>query len=397
MSTSPIQRSERPSAHVRQLFLGLDPLLLLAAAGLVVCSFLTLRNLPASIYGSEAHKQVFYAAGGVVVALLVSRFDYTLLREYRYVFYGLAIVLNLVVFAFPAPPGAGAQRWIPFPGFSFQSSEFGKILIVLSLAAFAVDRSRRLSEHRTMARLILLALIPAMIVMKQPDLGTGLIYVIIAIAVLYFLGTSWKHLGALGALVVVAAVLVVVVAPTFGVHLLKGYQSQRLTTFLNPPAYCNAQKDTTCYQLQQSLIAIGSGQKTGVGAANATQAIGGYLPVASSDFVFAALAETYGFAGAAVLLSLYALLIWRTIRIVTMAKNLYGTLIAGSILAMFMFQTFLNIGMTLGIMPVTGVPLPLVSYGGSSVLVTFLAIGLLESIHVQARATSAGKAKVLIV
>ncbi|MGH2861653.1 MAG: FtsW/RodA/SpoVE family cell cycle protein, partial [Trebonia sp.] len=191
--------------------------------------------------------------------------------------------------------------------------------------------------------------------------------------------------------------IVLTVAPTLGVNVLKPYQKQRLTTFITPPAHCNPAKDQSCYQLDEGLIALGSGQKTGTGAAKASQATGGFIPEASSDFVFASLGEMYGFAGAAIVLSLYALLIWRTLRIVTMAKNLYGTLVAGSILAMFMFQTFLTIGMNLGIMPVTGIPLPLMAYGGSSVLTTFIAIGLLQSIHVQARMSSAGKARVLIV
>jgi rod shape determining protein RodA len=290
-----------------------------------------------------------------------------------------------------------AHRWIPVPIFNFQSSEFGKLLLLVSLSAFAVDRSRRLSERRTIARILLLALVPAMIVMKQPDLGTGLVYVAMAAAVLFFMGVSWRHLTALAALVVVAITLVLAVAPIFGINVLKGYEKQRLTTFINPPTVCNTALDPTCYQEHESLIAIGSGEKTGRGAAGATQTLYHFLPVPQADFIFAVIGETYGFAGAAIVLSLYALLIWRTLRILTMAKNLFGTLIAGGILAMLMFQVFLNIGMTIGIMPVTGVPLPLLSYGGSSVVVTFLALGLLQSIHIQARMASAGKARVLIV
>src|SRR5207302_8425765 len=150
-----------------------------------------------------------------------------------------------------------------------------------------------------------------------------------------------------------------------------------------------------CYQLQQAEIAIGSGQKTGRGN-NATQTKLNFLPANDTDFVFAAVGETYGFVGAAVVLSLYALLIWRALRTLTMSKNLYGTLIVGGILAMIMFQVFVNVGMTIGIMPITGVPLPLMSYGGSSVLITFIAIGLLQSIHVQAKLTAASKGRSLV-
>jgi rod shape determining protein RodA len=235
-----------------------------------------------------------------------------------------------------------------------------------------------------------------MIVIKQPDLGTGLVYLTVGAAVLYFAGVIWKHLAALAATFAVAIALVVVAAPAVGVHVLKQYQMQRLTTFVNGTSNCPS-GDPTCYQLQQSIIAIGSGQKTGRGVEGATQTRYNYIPEDQNDFIFAVVGETYGFAGAALVLSLYALLIWRTLRILTMSKNLFGTLVAGGILAMLMFQIFLNVGMTIGIMPVTGVPLPLMSYGGSSVIVTLLAIGLLQSIHVQARMASASKARVLLV
>jgi rod shape determining protein RodA len=143
-------------------------------------------------------------------------------------------------------------------------------------------------------------------------------------------------------------------------------------------------------------VAIGSGQKTGRGPEQATQTKLDFLPEHHTDFVFSVVGEEFGFMGAALVLSLYALLIWRALRILTMAKNLYGALIAGGVAAMLMFQIFVNVGMTIGIMPITGVPLPLMSYGGSSVLVTFLAVGLLQSIHVQARMSSAAKRRELI-
>jgi rod shape determining protein RodA len=268
-------------------------------------------------------------------------------------------------------------------------------MLIVALAAFAVDRTRRLHERRTTAQVMLLAIFPALIVIAQPDLGTGLVYVLIAFAVLFFAGTSWKQITAIIVLFVAAIVFVLAVAPGLGVHPLKTYQQERLTTFVNPPKVCTP-KDTTCYQLQQSLIAIGSGGKTGRGVGGATQTKFHFLPEDQDDFIFSVVGETYGFVGAALVLSLYALLIWRTLRILTMAKNLFGTLIAGGILAMLMFQVFVNVGMTIGIMPVTGVPLPLLSYGGSSVLVTFIAIGLLQSIYIQARVSTAGKTRALL-
>jgi rod shape determining protein RodA len=167
---------------------------------------------------------------------------------------------------------------------------------------------------------------------------------------------------------------------------------QRLTGFLHP----SHDPRNQTYNITESLIAIGSGQKTGRGVNGASQTNLHFLPENQTDFIFAVVGETYGFVGAALVLSLYALLIWRCLRILTMAKNLYGTVIAGGILAMLMFQVFVNAGMTIGIMPITGVPLPLMSYGGSSVIVTFMSIGLLQSIYIQARMTSGGKSRALL-
>jgi rod shape determining protein RodA len=209
--------------------------------------------------------------------------------------------------------------------------------------------------------------------------------------VLFIAGTSWKQLTTLVAIFVASIAIVVGGAPALGVHVLKPYQTQRLTGFLHPS---HDPKNQT-YNITESLIAVGSGGKTGRGV-NATQVKLHFLPAPNTDFIFSAVGETYGFAGAALVLSLYALLIWRGLRILTMAKNLYGAVIAGGILAMLMFQVFVNTGMTIGIMPITGVPLPLMSYGGSSVLVTFICVGLLQSIHIQARMASAAKGRALV-
>ncbi len=371
-----------------------DFLLLLAALGLVACSLITLKG--ATRMTDPGHplyyvdRQAIYAGVGLVVAIVLSAIDYSRLRQYRYVMYGLVIALNIVVFG--APRIRGAHRWIPLPFLQFQSSEFGKVLLIVSLAAFLVERSRRLHERRTTARIMLLALVPAMIVMPQPDLGTGLVYVAIGFTILYFAGTSWKQLTALVAAFAASIAIVLVGAPAAGYHLLKPYQVQRLTGFLNP----SHDPRNQTYNITESLIAIGSGQKSGRGVANASQTNLHFLPENQTDFIFAVVGETYGFVGAAIVLSLYALLIWRALRILTMSKNLFGTLIAGGILAMLMFQVFVNVGMTIGIMPITGVPLPLLSYGGSSVLVTFIAVGLLQSIHIQARMTAAAKSRALV-
>jgi rod shape determining protein RodA len=394
MSVTPIYTPEESGVQRgRSLFL-FDPLLMIAAFGLVACSLITLKGATrtatpgAPLYYVE--RQAIYAGIGLVVAVILSRIDYSRLREYKFGMYGLIIALNIIVFGMPAI--RGSRRWIPLPFFQVQSSEFGKVLLIAALAAFAVDRSRRLHERGTTVRIMLLALVPAMIVIPQPDLGTGLVYVAIAFTILFVAGTSWKQLTALVAMFAASIAFVLVAAPALGVHVLKPYQVQRLTGFLNP----SHDPRNQTYNISQSLIAIGSGEKTGRGVAHATQTSLHFLPENQTDFIFAVVGETYGFVGAALVLSLYALLIWRALRILTMAKNLYGALIAGGILAMIMFQVFVNVGMTIGIMPITGVPLPLMSYGGSSVLVTFIALGLLQSICIQARLNTAGKARALV-
>ncbi len=380
-----------PAPRVR---LPLDLLVTLAVLGLGACSLVTLRSATSNLVASQpdyyVERQGIYLAIGFALMLGLSRIDYSRLREFKYGLYA-ALLLSILAVLGLGRAANGSQRAINLPFFSFQASELGKVLLILALAAYVVDRSRRLGERDTTARVMLLALFPAMLVIAQPDLGSGMVYVAIALMVLFLAGTSWKQIAGLITLGILAIALVLVAAPAMGVHVLHGYQLQRLTAFLHPSDNANSQG----YQQNESKIAIGSGEVTGRGALNSSQQQLGYLPESSTDFVFAALGERFGFVGAALVLSFYALLIWRTLRIVVMSKNLFGTLVAGGVLAMLMFQVFVSVGMTVGIMPITGVPLPLMSYGGSSVISTFLAVGLLQSIYVQARTAAAYKGRVL--
>jgi rod shape determining protein RodA len=216
------------------------------------------------------------------------------------------------------------------------------------------------------------------------------VYVVIAFAVLFIAGTSWRQLSALVALIALALAFILAAAPVAGVHVIKPYQEERLTAFLHPSS--NPQKQG--YQQEEAKIAIGAGQKTGRGA-NASQIPNGFVPESNTDFIFAAVGEQYGFVGAALVLSLYGLLISRALRMIVFSKDLFGSLVAAGVTAMLMFQVFVNVGMTIGIMPITGVTLPLMSYGGSSVITTLLAIGLLQSIYVQGRSAQAMKGRVL--
>jgi rod shape determining protein RodA len=387
--TSPIHRSVDELAAPERRPLRFDPLLALAVVGLLACSIVVLATATRDdIPGSPSYyviRQSVYAIVGLVLMVALTRTDYSRLREMRYGLYATMIGLIALVIAFGAT-ARGSRRAFSLPFFSFQPSELGKLLLIVTLSAFVVDRVRRLRDRETTARVMLLALAPAMLVMLQPDLGTGLVYVTIGLAVLFVAGTAWRHFAALAAIAAVGVAVSLVAAPAVGIEVLKPYQTDRLTAFLNP----SDDPAEEGYQQNQSQIAIGAGQKTGRGDA-ATQTKLNFLPEHHTDFVFAVVGEQFGFLGASIVLSLYALLIWRILRILTMAKNLYGALIAGGVLAMLMFQVFVNVGMTIGIMPITGVPLPLLSYGGSSVLVTLMAMGVLQSIHVQARMTAAAK------
>jgi rod shape determining protein RodA len=385
---------EAPVQSTRTLRMPLDPLLTLATLGLGICSIVTLgaatRNLVAGQPRYYVDRQATYLIVGLVLMAVLSRVDYSRLRHVMYGIYAALLLSILAVLALGHESALGAQRAIEFPLFSFQASELGKILLILALSAFLVGRSRQLREVGTTVRVMIAALVPALFVIAQPDLGSGLVYMVIAFILLFVAGTSWRQLTGLIVLVLAAATVVLVAAPAAGVHVLKPFQEERLTAFLHPSS--NPQKQG--YQQEESKVAIGAGQKTGRGS-SATQTKLNFVPEDHTDFIFAAVGEQYGFVGAALVLSLYALLIWRTLRILTMAKDLFGSLVAAGVVAMLMFQVFVNVGMSIGIMPITGVTLPLMSYGGSSVITTLLAVGLLQSIYVQASASNAQKGRVI--
>jgi rod shape determining protein RodA len=391
--TAPEQPTAQPATGARTLRLPLDPLLTLAVIGLAIGSIVTLGGATKNLIPSQPNyyvdRQLTYLIVGFLLMLVLSRLDYARLRPLKNFLYGFLIFTILAVLAL-GHTARGSQRAINLPFFSFQASELGKVLLTLALAALVVDRARRLRERQTTALVMLAALVPAMFVIAQPDLGSGLVYVVIAFTLLFVAGVSWRHLAGLVALGLIALTFVLVAAPAAGVHVLKPYQVQRLTAFLHPST--NPQKEG--YQQEESKIAIGSGQKTGRGV-NASQSKLGYVPENHTDFIFAAVGEQYGFVGAGLVLALYGLLIWRALRILVMSKDLLGSLVAAGIAAMLMFQVFVNVGMTIGIMPITGVTLPLMSYGGSSVITTLLAVGLLQSIYIQARASQALKGRVL--
>jgi rod shape determining protein RodA len=361
-----------------------DYLLLAAVAGVIaygiwVLTAVTRNDVPGDA-GYFVARQETYIAVGVVLAALTTAVNPELYRRYAKALYGIVLLLLAVVLVV-GDDVRGARRWIEFGSFRFQPSELGKLLLIIFLAAFVADRIRRGSPWRTMWAALGLAGIPILLVFEEPDFGSALIYGAALLAVFFFAGLPWKQLGALVAMGAVIGLSILWLLPAAGLQVLDEYQMDRLIGFVHP----DVDPSGTTYNINQSITAVGSGGLDGRGIAGATQTNLNYLPEHNTDFIFSSLAEQRGFLGAAILLLLYALIAWRGIKIVAIAPSLFTSALAGAIVFSFLFQIFINIGMTIGIAPVTGIPLPFVSFGGSSMITTLLMIGLLEAIHVRGK------------
>ncbi|HZU19703.1 MAG TPA: rod shape-determining protein RodA [Gaiellaceae bacterium] len=328
--------------------------------------------------GSAVKRQALYAAAGLLVfagALLVDPDRYRRLR--KPIYFG---TLGVMVFVLAAGAATrGSKRWIDVGFFTFQPSEFGKVLFVLVLAGFLAERRNAMQAVSTPLATIAYGVAPIVLVFLQPDIGTALVYAAALAAVLFVAGVRWSHLAVLATLTVALALAVLWLLPAAGVNVLKPYQAQRLTGFTHPD---NDPRGAT-YNLRQSITAVGAGGLRGRGPQGATQTRLDYLPEHATDFAFASLAEERGFLGASILLLLYLLIVWRALKIVAGARDLYCAIVAGGIAFMFMFQVFVNTAMTMGAAPITGIPLPFVSVGGSSLITNFLAIGVLQAIHMR--------------
>jgi rod shape determining protein RodA len=361
----------------------MDGVLLGASVGLIAFSVFTLatstRNEIAGRPLFFVERQSLYAVLGIVLMLAISRLDYTRLRDLRVTIYA-AMVGSIALVLLVGTAVRGSNRWIDLPFFQFEPSELAKILLCVSLAAFAYERVRRPLGLRQTVGLLALGLAPAGLVFLQPDLGTGIVLVAVALTVVFIAGIPWQHFAALGAVVLLIGAGTYVAGSAVGVHFLHGYQQDRLTAFLHP----SDDPSDASYQVNQAVIAVGAGEEVGRGA-DATQTELLFLPERHTDFIYAVIGERFGFLGAAFVVFLYAVLFWRAIRVMRISRSFYGTMIAGGVVAMLAFQVIVNVGMNLGVMPVTGITLPLMSYGGSSVLGTFLALGVLQAIHADAR------------
>ncbi len=369
------------SSAVRRL----DWLLLGAVGALVGYGLWAIGGITAhDIPGNESYylvRQGAYAAigsVGLVALLFVDPDHYRRFR--RPIFVGTVGVMLLVLLG--GTVSRHSKRWLDIGFFRFQPSEFGKLLFVLFLAGFLADRARRLGDNRTVLEAIGLGAVPILLVFVQPDVGTALVYSAALAAVLFVAGIRWTHLAALGVGTLAVALGVLWFLPAAGVHVLKPYQEKRLTGFTHP----DSDPAGATYNVAQSINAVGAGGVNGRGEAGATQTNLNFLPEHATDFAFASLAEQRGFVGVSVLLLLYLLVVWRGLKVVAIARDAFSAIAAGGIVFAFLFQVFVNVGMCIGIAPVTGIPLPFVSVGGSALMANLLAMGVLQAIHLRGAA-----------
>ena len=375
LRSRPHQDAVGAVAAIRRLdWVLMAALVALVAFGLWAINGITMRD-PG---GSALSRQGLYALVGAflfLVALLIDPDTYR--RLHRLIYFGTLGVMALVLALGAAT--RGSKRWIGVGSFTLQPSEFGKVLFVLALAGIVAERRGALGSPRTPLVVLAYGLAPILLVFVQPDFGTALVYGSALAAVLFVAGTRWSHLAVLGGAAVLGALAILWFLPAAGVNVLKPYQAQRLTGFTHPS---NDPQGAT-WNLRQSTIAVGAGGLRGRGVLGATQTGLDYLPAHSTDFAFASLAEERGFFGASILLLLYLLVVWRALKIVAGARDLYCAIVAGGIAFSFLFQVFVNSAMTMGAAPITGIPLPFVSVGGSSMLANFMAMGVLQAIHMR--------------
>jgi rod shape determining protein RodA len=381
-----------PLASTRELPLAvmlrqLDWLLVIGIAAVVGYGLWAVAGVTAHEVSGQPHyylaKQELYTAVGAVLFLVAAALRPDLYRRYWRALYVVAI-LTLLLVPLLGVAKRGSRRWLQIGSFQFQPSEFAKLLVLLALAGFLAERGRALRDLSTVFGVLILVAIPTALVFMQPDFGTALVYAAVTAAVLLIAGMRWLHLGTLAVATVVGASLLIWALPALGVHVLKPYQTQRLTGFIHP----SFDPSHATYNVAQSKVALGAGGLHGRGTTGSTQTTLGFLPENRTDFIFAAIGEQHGFVGASILLALYLFVVWRGLRALANAGDGYGAVVIGGIVAMLVFQVFVNVGMTMGIAPITGIPLPLVSVGGSSLIANLAALGVLAGVQMRGAGTS---------
>jgi rod shape determining protein RodA len=316
-------------------------------------------------------KQIAYIGAGVLLMWLFSRIDYHALMGKAYIFYAISVAALIAVFVVGTVAG-GARRWIPLGGgFKLQVSEFVKLAVLLLVARYLTDLKKESLHWKDLLKISGLVLLPLVLVAKQPDLGTGLTYMPMLVAGIFLAGVRWQY-------IVVIAVVLAILLPA-GWYLLHDYQRARLTTFVDPAADPRG----SGYQVIQSKIAVGHGGMWGRGVTRGTQTQLQFLPVPHTDFIFSAFGEEHGFVGVVVVLGLYFLLLMQIVQNAQTAPDKAGMLICMGVAALLLFHVLVNVGMVVGRMPVTGIPLPLMSAGGSNTLSVFMMLGLVNNVRLR--------------
>lgn len=354
----------------------IDKTLLFAVAALMALSLLTIHNATMSQGWGQVVRQGFYFLVGIGLMAWAASKDYVRVTRYALLFYWANIILLLIVLKF-SPDVKGASRWIrlPIPGvdFKLQPSEFAKIILILTLSSYVVQLGPKLRELPSLLKTLLHIGVPMVLIAKQPDLGTALVFLAVWTGIVFLGGADWRHLVGLA---VVGGLLFTV---AWKANILHDYQKDRVLTFMDP----TRDPRHRGYHVLQSQTAIGGGGATGQGLGKGIQTNGDFIPENHTDFIFTVVGEEGGFVGACILLSVYGLILWRGVVTIAECEDPMGRLIAGGITTLFAFHLTVNIGMTCGIMPVVGVPLPLMSFGGSAAMANMLGIGLLLSIHMR--------------
>jgi len=345
---------------------------LLATLGLVMAYTNSVEaGQTALTAGTTFVRGLMWTGIALIAFVVATAFDYKWLKTFAWPLYGLQLGLLVLTLAIGHGVG-GSSRWISIGPFDFQFSELAKILMIVVLANYLSARQGRLGSLGSILGACVLVIPPWMLVMLQPDLGTSLVLLAILGGMLFMSGASLRWMGALGAVVLAAL-------PFLWTYVLRDYQKQRLTAFLDPASDVQG----AGYQLYQSQIAVGSGGLLGKGLTNGTQNQLDFLPVQESDFVAAIYLEELGFIGGLILLVLFAALLWRVLVAGWRSKDPFGMMVAAGVASMILFQLFVNLGMVLGIMPITGIPLPFVSHGGASLISLAIGLGIIQSINIR--------------
>jgi rod shape determining protein RodA len=349
----------------------LDPMLLLVSLALSIFGICAVYVAGTDAREAYAMNQGFGFVVGLAGAIPLALIDYRVWQRFLRPIYGVVLALLLTVTLIGVDAG-GATRWIAVGPVQVQPSEFAKLLMVVVLAGYFAEKP--VGEQGVFLKALGILAIPGFLVFMQPDLGTALVFGAVFVVMAYVAGARPIQLGGILAAAAVSAVLAV------KLHILEPYQVARLTAFMNP--HGNTDEG---YQVAQSKVAIGSGGLTGKGLDAQTLSNLGFLPEDHTDFIFSNLAERVGFVGSLALILLFFFLIWRILHVATISRDRFGVLIAVGVATIFLFHVLVNIGMTMGIMPVTGIPLPFISYGRSSLVVSIVSLGLLQSIAMRSR------------